>query len=261
LYPKLSSPQHPPFRERRVGGVTTLIHSDRSTIAGAPDRSSQVYRQLRELIVRGRLAPGSRIIESDVAERLQVSRTPVRAALQRLRQEGYVHAATTGRQLRLSIAPLTREDARELFGIVGEIEGLGARWAAALEPAARAELAGELSALNARLVAAASESPIDAGAVFDLHTRFHGHYMEGAAAPRLLALHRAIKPQAERYRRIYSSVFAHESNVSADEHEAIIGSIAAGEEDEAQRAVQVNWRNAAERLAEVIDVLGERGSW
>ena len=49
-------------------------------------------------------------------------------ALQRLQQEGYIIASGLGQQSRLAVAPLTQEDARELFAIVGEIEGLGARW-------------------------------------------------------------------------------------------------------------------------------------
>ncbi|NNM33689.1 MAG: GntR family transcriptional regulator, partial [Gemmatimonadetes bacterium] len=54
------------------------------------DRTTLAYERLRELIVRGRLAPGSRLIETEVAERLGLSRTPVRGAFQRLTQEGYV---------------------------------------------------------------------------------------------------------------------------------------------------------------------------
>src|SRR2546426_7079104 len=50
------------------------------------ERPLVVYEQLRDLIVHGHLAPGSRIVESDVAGRLGVSRTPVRGALQRLQQ-------------------------------------------------------------------------------------------------------------------------------------------------------------------------------
>ena len=53
-------------------------------------RPAVVYAALRELIVRGQLAPGSRIVETDVASKLRVSRTPVRGALQRLQQEGYI---------------------------------------------------------------------------------------------------------------------------------------------------------------------------
>lgn len=241
--------------------MTTVTGSERSHRGNASSRALQTYARLRELIVRGRLAPGSRIIESEVSARLGVSRTPVRSALQRLRQEGYVLAATPGRQLRLSVAPLTKEDAREVFGIVGAIEALGARWAAELDAGARERLADELAELNADLSAAAKRVPANAEEVFDLHTRFHGHYMEGTGAPRLIALHRSIKPQAERYRRLYSTLFAQESQVSADEHEVIIRKIREGDADAAEDAVEVNWRNAAERLAQAIDMLGERGSW
>jgi DNA-binding GntR family transcriptional regulator len=264
LYPKVTNllyalPVTAPARRGLL--VTKLTASATTRSDDSVNRSFHIYRRLRELIVRGRLAPGSRVIESEVATRLEASRTPVRSALQRLRQEGYITAATTGRQLRLSVAPLTREDAREVFGIVAEVEGLGARWAAELPEEERSELVREMTELNRRLVQCAGEGAADPEEVFDLHTRFHGRYMDGASAPRLAALHRAIKPQAERYRRIYSSRFAHESQVSADEHEGIIRSIAAGDPDAAQRAVQLNWRNAADRLSQVIDLLGERGSW
>src|SRR5947209_20367830 len=53
-------------------------------------RPDQVYARLRGLIVNGLLAPGNRIVETEIATRLGVSRTPVREALQRLLQEGYV---------------------------------------------------------------------------------------------------------------------------------------------------------------------------
>jgi len=60
------------------------------------DRPDMVYRELRELIVSGRLAPGTRLVETMVADRLGVSRTPVRSAFQRLQQEGYAVAANEG---------------------------------------------------------------------------------------------------------------------------------------------------------------------
>src|SRR4051812_11872011 len=86
------------------------------------DRILGAYSVLRELIVDGRLSPGSRIIETEVAERLGYSRTPIRAALQRLQQEGYVRVSGPGQQARMCVTPLTEEDARELFGVVAEIE-------------------------------------------------------------------------------------------------------------------------------------------
>jgi DNA-binding GntR family transcriptional regulator len=48
---------------------------------------------------------------------------------------------------------------------------------------------------------------------------------------------------------------------SVDEHDAIIRAIDEGRAADAQLAVELNWRHAAERLARVIEVAGERGSW
>ena len=93
----------------------------------APDSANSVTRaftELRELIVRGHLPPGSWIAEAHVAERLGLSRTPVRAALQRLHQEGYVVTHRGTGRGRVLIAPLTREDARELYAIVGTPRGI-----------------------------------------------------------------------------------------------------------------------------------------
>src|SRR3981081_991301 len=115
---------------------------------GASERANRVYDSLRGMIVRGHLPPGPRIAETEVAERFGVSRTPVRAAFQRLEREGYVTASTT-HQARMTVAPLTREDVQELLEIVAELEGLAARSAARLSGAARERLSRGLEGLNA----------------------------------------------------------------------------------------------------------------
>ena len=53
------------------------------------DLSASTYDQLRDAIVTLRLAPGAALIESELCERLHVSRTPMRATLQRLQQQGF----------------------------------------------------------------------------------------------------------------------------------------------------------------------------
>lgn len=229
--------------------------------ASRGDRIARTYEQLRELIIWGRLAPGSRVIESDIAARLEVSRTPVRSALHRLQQEGYIASIGRRKEQRLVIAPLTQEDARELFDIVGELEGLAARGLAAREPDARLAVVGELKQLNDQLSIAARAARPDALRIFDLDTTFHRRYVEGGAGPRLIALHDAVKPQAERYVRLYTSALVDEISRSVEEHQVIVDRIEAGSPDGAQRAVLRNWRNAAGRLNRVIATLGERGSW
>ncbi len=231
---------------------------------GAGGRGASIgraYDQLRELIVHGRLAPGSRIVESEIAERLQVSRTPARSALHRLRQEGYVMAVDRAKEQRLVVAPLTQEDGRELFYVVGQIESLAARLSAELAPPARTPLVRQLRQLNRQLAQEAAAPKPDPLRIFDLDAAFHRAYVEGGAGVRLLALHDAIKPQAERYARLYTNALLDEIATSVEEHAAAIRCIEAGDPEGAQRAVETNWRNAAERLAKVIGTLGERGAW
>ena len=223
-------------------------------------RPQQVYERLRELIIDGRLAPGTRIVETDVAERLGVSRTPVRGALQRLQQEGFVVDSPTLRQNRPTVAPLTSDDARELFLLVGALEGLAAHRAALGTAAERAAVAAALTAINDAFAAAAASKRPDHIRIFQLDDQFHRCYM-GAAGPRILAIHATVKPQAERYERLYVSMLAAELQTSVVEHRAIVKAIRAGNAPGAQNAVETNWRNAAERLAAVVAASGERGSW
>jgi DNA-binding GntR family transcriptional regulator len=236
-----------------------------ATLKSAPakrgTRPELIYRKLRELIVRGQLAPGTRIVETDVAQRLGVSRTPVRGALQRLQQEGYIVDSPSLQQSRPTVAPLTREDARELFSIVAEIEGLGARFAAGLPVPQRDSLAAELSAINDLFRKAADARHQNHNRLWELDEKFHRRYVEAGAGPRLLALHDAVKPQAERYERLYVSLLSRDLSPSVVEHNAIVRAIKSGNPDNAQQAVQTNWRNAAERLGSVIDSVGERGQW
>ena len=223
-------------------------------------RPQEVYERLRALIIDGRLAPGTRVVETDVATRLGVSRTPVRGALQRLQQEGYVLDSPTLRQTRPTVAPLTSDDAHELFVLVGALEGLAASRAALGTPAERTALATELTDINDAFRAAAAAPRPDHGRIFELDERFHRCYMK-AAGRRVRSLHDTVKPQAERYERLYVSMLTSELHTSVVEHRAIIRAIRAGDAPAAQAAVETNWRNAAERLAAVVTATGERGSW
>ena len=225
------------------------------------DRVTLAYRRLRELIVTGKLAPGSRIIETSVASRLGVSRTPVRAALQRLQQEGYVVVASPGQQSRMAVAPLTQEDALELFGMVSAVEGLAAHGAALRPVRERQAVVPELRRMNSELLEESSASARDVNRVFTIDERLHRRVVEAGAGPRLLALHDSFKPQSERYGRIYSSALIDEMATSVKEHEDIICAIEDGDAPGAEAAMRRNWTNASQRLASVIIQLGERGTW
>jgi DNA-binding GntR family transcriptional regulator len=243
-----------PAAKSRAAGPGTTDESLRQ------DHVSRAYQELRRIIVWGQLPPGSRISERIIAERLELSRTPVRSALHRLEQEGFVASRGVGRERRLIIAPLTLHDGQEVFTIVGHLEGLAARTAAELPSARRRALVVQLRAVNQALDTQARRKG-NAIRFFDLDIEFHRLYVEEVVGPRLLALHRAIKPQSERYIRLYVSVLTDQIATSVREHERIAASIARGDPAAAQAAVETNWRNAAERLTHIIAEHGERGSW
>ena len=225
------------------------------------DLVSLTYARLRDRIVHGRLSPGSRLIEARMMDRLGVSRTTVRAALRRLKLEGYVLNASAGGRFHAVVSPLTHDDVVELFTIVGEVEGLAAAAAAGRRVGERRGLAAELRSINSRYRRAAANPTTSDDELFDLDTRFHRAYVEAGGGHRLLGLHDAIKPQAERYIRYYQTVLRAAIQTSVAEHRAIIEPIEAGSPARAHRAVRANWLNAAKRLSAAIVARGGKGDW
>jgi DNA-binding GntR family transcriptional regulator len=219
------------------------------------------FHRMRDLIVQGRMAPGTWIVEGDLCDHLQMSRTPVRGALYLLQREGYVLEHRNGRKSRMIVAPVTKEDAGDLYSIIGRIEGLAGRRAAELPADERQKLAAELKQANNRLGQIAQERSIGGPEIFDLDHRFHRILVDAGSGPRLSALHGAIEPQTERYWRLYASSIINELHVSVEEHEEIIAALLSGDADRLERALVVNWENGCQRLAKVIDIFGERGSW
>jgi DNA-binding GntR family transcriptional regulator len=219
------------------------------------------FQEIRELIVHGKLSPGAWIVEADLADHLGMSRTPVRSAIHWLQREGYVIEHKNVSKSRMVVAPLTKEDASELYSIIGHVEGLAGRQAVTLPEVKRMQIAGQLRLFNEQLRNIVATKPARAAGIFDLDRNFHRTIVESGAGPRLLALHKAIEPQAERYWRLYASSIINDLHLSVAEHEEIINAIDAGDADRTEFGLQMNWRNGAERLAHVIDLFGERGSW
>jgi len=225
-------------------------------------RPEAVYEQLRDLIVRGRLAPGSPLIETDIAARLGVSRTPARSALQQLHQEGLIVSAGAARLFKYVVAPLTRADGESLYQIIAELDGLAASQAARLPAPARRQLGSKLRQVNDQLRKAGQGQSLDGGRLHELDRGFHRLYLEAAGTPRLQAIDAMVSGHEDRYARLYFlSVPAAGLPTIAAEHDAIVDAIVEGDAEAARRAARTNWLNAAKRLAASIETLGEQGGW
>jgi GntR family transcriptional regulator of vanillate catabolism len=94
------------------------------------DGSSQAVKaqqRLRELILAGQLPGGTRIAELALVERLGMSRTPIRAALMRLGEEGLLQTLPGGGY---AVRTFSEREVADAIELRGTLEGLAARWAA-----------------------------------------------------------------------------------------------------------------------------------
>lgn len=219
------------------------------------------YEHIRDLIVALKLAPGAPLSESELTLRLGVSRTPIRQALHRLEQEGFVVAHRHGSISRLCVTPLTIEDMKELHAIFSALEGLAARSVAQLPDEPRRELAARLRRLNDDLRAAWQARPGRMRDAQDLHVAFHRALDEAVVGRRLLNELRALQPQVERYERVYTAALITDFADALQEHDEMIEAISKGDADAAERSTIANWRRGSERYARIAQDIGERGNW
>ena len=232
---------------------------------GAPPAAATVslatYDRVRALIVRGRLLPGTRVTEGDVAKELRVSRTPAREALRRLQQERLLvpTGASDGAKVRLAVAPVTAGEARELYTAAGALEGLVARNVADHTTDERRALAAELARAQAAFRREATKRAPGWDRLFDLHHAFHEVLRTRLAGPRLRLLLDGLRPHLDRYEYFYGALHGSGFDATFKEHDAIVAAIESGRADVAERAVRANWFNGADRLAKVVERAGEAG--
>jgi len=103
--------------------------------------NERAYAQIRSLLIAGDFEPGARLREEDLAERTGVSRTPVREALRRLANEGFVEFQP---RRGVQVISWTEQDLDELFGVRALLESYAARQAAERATAEHIEAMGRL---------------------------------------------------------------------------------------------------------------------
>ena len=224
-------------------------------IGSRTERVGTPYEKLRGLIVSGRLPPGARIAEGPLAEWLGLSRTPVREALQRLRQQRLLVevGGGAGVRVRLAVAPLKRDQMQELYGLAGALEAFACRGLAAWSGRERVRLARELEKVEKSFAVEAAKSPVDYDRLFETHDAFHRELTRHVIGPETAALLETIRPHLDRYEWFYAPLTGPDFSATHAEHRAIIDALKAGSAHRLERTVHANWENAAARLAPVIE--------
>lgn len=225
--------------------------------------AARVYHELREAIVSLKLAPGAAVSEASVTRRFGGSRTPVRSALERLEREGLLMFGPSTTRRRLVVAPLTASDMRQLFLMVGALNGVAARLAAQLPDGQRLPLVDELTRINQGLDEAAHAEHIDVRRAETLDAAFHHAYELACGAPRLALELDSLGARRTRYVRVYTEALAHAHNLrdSVAEHQLVIEALASGDADLAEQCAASNYRKALERYDRALLSSGERGTW
>ena len=78
-----------------------------------------VYKQLKELIISGKLKPGERLMEYELARELNISKTPIREAIRELSKEGLIIHES---RRKLTVVKFTEKDIREILTLRAELE-------------------------------------------------------------------------------------------------------------------------------------------
>jgi DNA-binding GntR family transcriptional regulator len=185
------------------------------------------YEALLELITRGALRPGQHLVESELAERLGVSRQPVREALQRLSNERWVDLRPTQGAF---VHQPTVAEADQLMAVRALLEAEAARLAAANAADGSIERLRELWQEG---VAALAADDIDA--VVAANAALHACVMELAANDVLAELAGQV---SRRVRWYYTPVARQRGERSWEEHAALIEAIAAHDQDLAARVMR-----------------------
>lgn len=176
----------------------------------------QVEEALRDLIVTGALAPGQHLVESEVAERLQVSRGPVREAFQALHRHGWLDLRP-GRGA--FVHEPTVEEVGEVFAVRAALEGEAAGRAAEL--AADDDIA-DLRQISARGRAAVRDGDYDL--VVATNSELHRHVASLAGNSLLSELIASLDGRIRWYLR---PVVHNRGESSWDEHDGLIDALAA----------------------------------
>ena len=208
----------------------------------------RVYDRILDRIVRGSLAQGERVVERSLANLLDVSRTPVREAVLRLQQEGFLVPAGDAEKVQLVVAPLQAEAALQLSQLVGALEGLAVRAAASAPPKERstlvAELTRDLNDFRKQLESGKSSFL----RLFQIDERFHARFTDPYAHDHLYAMLGVARPHVARYTWAYGTSQEVPWKLYRDEHAPIVAAIGSGDPDAAEQSVRANWNNVGKRF-------------
>ena len=217
------------------------LEAPRSLAEDAADR-------IREQILGGGFRQGEHLVESRIAQELNISRGPVREAFKLLRAEGLLQEEPRRGSFVVRLSP---EDVREIYGLRAAIEGRAARVVSS------ANDAGALTRLRDLLsrIDAAVEAD-DAATVFAADLAFHRELVRSSGNARLDEVFSRYVPTLRALLRLDEHVYRTLDDI-AMEHRPLVKAIEDADADRAATLAEAHCDHAGELIASYIESLGD----
>lgn len=203
-----------------------------------------VFNTLREAILKGDFAPGERLMEKQLAERMGVSRTPIREAIRKLELEGLVIMVP---RKGAEVASITSKDISDVLEIRATLESLAVRLAC---KKMSQDVLEELVKVNERFSKAAHEKDVET--LIKTDVRFHDIIFNASDNEKLIQIINNLREQIYRFRVEY--IYKMESYEGlVDEHDEIVNALRSRESIEASTLALEHIEKQERRVLELFN--------
>jgi DNA-binding GntR family transcriptional regulator len=205
----------------------------------------RIASSIRDSIIEGKIKPGERLMEPEVAKTLGVSRTPLREAFLQLESEGFVKVFPRKGAL---VTETSLKDAEETYVIKGALEGMAARLSAQNISEQEIET---LTELNDKMEEIAQSSERDYKLFLEINARFHQKIYSASGNGKLIKTINLLRNQTLRYNFIFLSLLSHLEE-SVEEHYSILDALKNHDADEAERLIKNHSETARRALCDYM---------
>lgn len=202
-----------------------------------------VFEAIREAIIDGRLKPGERLMEIQLAEDLGVSRTPVREAIRKLELEGFVVMIP---RKGAYVADISLKEISDVFEIRSALEGLAAELAAERASDERIEQMERCLVELSGVIEAR-----DLKGIVEVDSCFHETLYASSRNERLSQILSLLREQIQRF-RTRTMTHPERMKVALDEHRAIVEAVAVRDAEQARRLAEEHIQSAENFLMTLL---------
>ena len=212
--------------------------------ATTPNLHEATFQKLRALLVEGAITPGSKLNERELAEQLNVSRTPIREAIRRLAADGLVELITNRGAIALQ---LSRDDIIHTFDVIANLEGYSGELAA---QNISDQALNELEALQYEMMA--SYARRDLSSYYRLNTQIHNAINQAANNPVLRQLFSQVNARIEAL-RFRSNQDGVKWEKAVGEHQEMLNALKARDSARMRKVMMQHVMNKRDVVVQLID--------